>query len=150
MPPHRAALAELTGGAVAVIDANLHWPTVPRPPSTPGGDDDPPSSVPAVRARAFSARAVRDGVTLVTPRLRSTATAGIELPRALLDQWSERCPHLVVDLAGFEALGNLGEAVGLVDGVLILAATGRTRDLDLLRIHAELPEACRVGVVLLG
>ena len=32
-----AALAELTGGAVAVIDANLHWPTVPRPPSTPGG-----------------------------------------------------------------------------------------------------------------
>ena len=66
-----------------------------------------------------------------------------------IEDAAARCAHVVVDLTGFQALGNLGEAASLVDGVLLLAAAGWTRDDELSRLNAELPEAARLGVVLL-
>jgi hypothetical protein len=144
-----AALSQLCGGDIAVVDANLRWPAFPRPARRHGGDG-PPSSAPADRAGAFSARRARDGVTVLTPRARASAAVGLELARGVVDEWSSRCAHLVVDLTGFDAIGNLLDAVSLADGVLLLAAAGTTRTADLARLHAELPEAARLGVVLLG
>jgi hypothetical protein len=98
----------------------------------------------------FSARAVTAGVKLLAPRRPLRAATGLGPLRALCDEWAPRCAHLMLDLTGFDVLGELPEAVGLVDGVLLVASVGRTRDDELLRLDAALPESHRLGVVLLG
>jgi hypothetical protein len=140
------ALAEQSAAEVVVVAPRLAWPAPPEGALENDGD------------QVFSALRVAESVLLRLPR----AALGIAIqPRILparrdragvsfgdvervLRHSRERAGFVLLDLTAFRELANL------VDGVVLLARAGRTREAQLLRLHRELPAGRELGVVLLG
>jgi hypothetical protein len=132
------AFVELSGATVAYVDANVHLPAVPDA----AGQRDPAGSV-------FSTRWLTGSLALLSPHQReAVGQVGPQLERALFDG-SELFEHVLVDLTGFDRLGEEG-CVEQMDAVLLLARAGKTREQDLLRRTALLPRDRFLGVLLLG
>lgn len=132
-----AAMINLSGTPVAVIDANTHHPGAAASAPEP---DDP----------RYSVRWLEPSLALVTPAGRQAPGAAVpELARVLLDEQDD-FGVLLVDLTGFDRLGEHGTAAACCDAVVVVARAHHTREGDLRAMAAALPGRQLLGVLLVG
>jgi hypothetical protein len=78
--------------------------------------------------------------------------AGLELD-LLQTTLVEQCggfPHALVDLTGFEVLGEHLAAYEFMDGVLVVAYAGRTTERQLLDCQRQIQPSKQMGVLLVS
>lgn len=132
-------LVELARGTVALVDANLHWPAL-MPQHVDGRRKVDGESL-------FAGRWLRS-LAILAPRRAGTVGEQLQQLARVLEKASDRCAHVLVDLTGYDRLGDLLGAVGLTGGVAIVARAGSTREGDIVRLRDELPPEKNLGVVL--
>ena len=132
------ALAQVSGGAVGLVDAAGSWPAAPELRASAPSDG-------SLLATSW----LRDGLAVLGPRCfdHGTALAPLRAAVALVPAAFE---HLVVDLTGFDHLGELPAATGLLDGVLLVARSGRTRGRQVRRWLGDAAGGRGLGVLLTG
>lgn len=141
------ALSEVRQGAtIGVVDANLRWPAmspeaIKEWPTGPGGRDDDP---------VFTTRWLRPSLALLTPKRIGAAGAGLPELARVIQEGFELFAHMLVDLTGFRELGEYLAAIEMLDGVVVVARAGVTREGDLLRLQHALPASHNLGVLLVG
>lgn len=89
------------------------------------------------------------GVAVIAPVTADPAT-GLLLLRAVVEEESAGFSRLVVDLTGFDRLGERRPACELLDGVAVVARSGVTRTRQIVGALAEIPDGGRLGVLLSG
>ncbi len=139
------ALAELSGSPVGYVDANLRWPALAPP--APVRDD---SGEQSFGGSAFFTRWLRGDVAVLVPHRKSLAGAGATALPRLLASARELFAGCLVDLTGWQRLGEHLQAFDLLDGVVLVAHAGRSTEEELLRLDAEIPPHKHLGVLLLG
>jgi hypothetical protein len=132
------ALVDATGQTVAVIDVGCSWPL---------WDDGAPSS-----NRAFvTGRWLHAGrLAAIRPAHPPVPGEGLAVLAALLGNARSRCPYALVDMSGLRAAGEHFGAFTLVDGVCLIARSGKTRERELVSIYDELDPRKNLGVLLLS
>jgi hypothetical protein len=134
-----AALMDLSGATVAYVDANVHWPAL---------------AIDGTRAEdehsLFATRWLFQSLALVTPRFASSAGDNVPRLRWLLSDGGELFQYWLLDLTGFQPLGELPEALDLVDRVIAVANAGDCREADVLRLLADIPGDRLLGTLLVG
>jgi hypothetical protein len=134
------ALCDLTGGTAAVVDANVRYPGLPAPSH---GDRTLPSTV-------FATRWLRGALALLSPAHAEHAGEVVpQLARALLE-CTELFGHVLVDLTGFELLGEHATAAACMDGVVMVGRARVTRESDLVRLAPQMPRRRFLGVLLVA
>lgn len=135
------ALAEVSGGTVAFVDANLRWPAISElAAGTSSGDDE----------SAFTTRWLRGSLALLTPARVGAAGAGVPELARIIRHGAELFAHVLVDLTGFERLGEHLAAIEMVDGVLVIGHSGATSEEQLLELKSEIDPKRQLGVLLIG
>jgi hypothetical protein len=134
------ALCDLTGGTAAVVDANVRFPGLPAPEH---GGRNLPSTV-------FATRWLRGALALLSPAHAEHAGEVVpQLARALLE-CTELFGHVLVDLTGFELLGEHATAAACMDAVAIVGRARVTREADLVRLAPQMPRKRFLGVLLVA
>ena len=135
------ALAEVANATVAYVDANVRWPAIsPAAIGTRPTDDE----------SMFATRWLHGSVALLVPTRVGQAGAGVPQLARVIQHGAELFAHVLVDLTGFKKLGEHLAAVEMMDGVVLVARAGRTREDELLHVHFDLPPHLNCGVLLLG
>jgi hypothetical protein len=135
------ALCDLSGATVAVVDANVRYPGLAQ--LNRDRDRDHDESV-------FSTRWLRGSLALLSPpHVERAGEVVPQLARVLLDG-SELFAHVLVDLTGFELLGEHASAAACMDAVALVARTHRTREQDLVELARLMPHGRFLGVLLVG
>ncbi|MBA2542734.1 MAG: hypothetical protein H0V17_24025 [Deltaproteobacteria bacterium] len=135
------ALCDLTGATVAVVDANVRYPGLPSLAS--GQTTDHEESV-------FSTRWLQGSLALLSaPRVEHAGEVVPQLARVLLEG-SDLFAHVLVDLTGFELLGEHGSAAACMDGVALVATAHETREHELLALAPLMPQGRFLGILLVG
>jgi hypothetical protein len=135
------ALCDLTGATVAVVDANVRYPGLPT--LNRGQRPDHDDSV-------FSTRWLHGSLALLSPpRVEQAGEVVPQLARVLLDG-SDLFAHVLVDLTGFELLGEHAGAAACMDAVAIVAQAHRSRERELLELSYLMPANRFLGVLLVG
>jgi hypothetical protein len=135
------ALVQLSGATVAYVDANVRWPAISEVAKGHAAGAD---------GSMFATHWLRGSLALLTPPNIGDAGAGVPQLRRLIEHGSELFAFVLVDLTGFEKIGDLLPAVELCDGVIVVGHAGRTSEKQLLRMAWALPEKRNLGVVLVG
>lgn len=135
------ALCEATGGSVAVVDANVRYPGLPTLNRGQATDHD---------ASVFSTRWLRGSLALLSPP--GTERAGDVVPQLarVLREGAELFGHVLVDLTGFELLGEHASAAACMDAVALVGRAHTTKEQDLLDLAALMPTRRFLGVLLVG
>lgn len=137
------ALCNLSGGTVAVVDANMRYPALTelaRANSAHGGLEN----------SAFSVRWLRGSLALLTPpRVERAGEVVRQLARMLIEG-SELFMHVLVDLTGFELLGEHASAAACMDGVAVVGRAHQTRERELVELAQVMPQGRFLGVLLVG
>lgn len=137
-----SALVELTGATIAFVDANLRYPALA---AIAGGGGEPAAENPV-----FETRWLRGSLAVLTPRGAERAGEAVpSLARLLLDG-IDLFEYVLVDLTGFDVLGEHASAAACMDAVVLVAGAHRTREKDVLRFLREMPEGRFLGVLLVG
>jgi hypothetical protein len=135
------SLTELTGATVAVVDANVRYPglgALNRGKSTDSDDS------------VFSTRWIKGSLALLSPpRVEKAGEVGPQLARALLDG-ADLFAHVLVDLTGFELLGEHGSAAACMDAVALVGRAHTSREDELLELARLMPQGRFLGVLLVG
>ncbi len=135
------ALCDLTGATVAVVDANVRYPALAQ--ATRGQARDRDDSV-------FSTRWLRGSLALLSPpRVERAGEVVPQLARVLLDG-ADLFANVLVDLTGFELLGEHASAAACMDAVVLVGRAHRTREHELLSLAQLMPEGRFLGVLLVG
>jgi hypothetical protein len=135
------ALTELTGGTVAVVDANVRYPGMQR--LARGESVDADDSV-------FATRWLRGSLALLTPpRVERAGEVVPQLARLLLEGAS-LFEHIHCDLTGFELIGEHGSAAACMDAVIVVGRAHVTHESELLALRSLMPEGRFMGVLLVG
>lgn len=135
------ALCDLTGATVAVVDANVRYPGLTD--INLGKDTDHSESV-------FSTRWLRGSLALLSPpRVERAGEVVPQLARALLEG-QDLFAHILVDLTGFELLGEHGSASACMDGVALVGRAHATRENELVELAHLMPQGRFLGVLLVG
>lgn len=135
------ALCELTGATIAVVDANVRYPGLAALNRGRAADHD---------ESVFSTRWLRGSLALLSPpRVERAGEVVPQLARVLLDG-AELFAHVLVDLTGFELLGEHGSAAACMDGVALVARAHHTHEQDLLELAQLMPQGRFLGVLLVG
>ena len=135
------ALADLTGGTIAVVDANVRYPGLSRLAAGRTADHD---------GSVFTTRWLRGSLALLTPpRGERVGEVVPQLARALLEGAS-LFAHVLVDLTGFELLGEHGSAAACMDAVALVGHRRRTREPQLRALADLMPRDRFLGVLLVG
>jgi len=135
------ALCDLTGATIAVVDANVRYPGLPT--LARGEDTDSEASV-------FSTRWLHGSLALLSaPKVEHPGEVVPQLARVLLEG-SELFAHVLVDLTGFELLGEHGSAAACMDGVALVAAAHKTQEQELLALASLMPPGRFLGILLVG
>ncbi len=135
------ALADLSRGTAAFIDANVFRPGLPV--AGEAAADEGSDSI-------FVTRWLRGSLALVVPKWIGEVGAGVPQLAWIIQDNREVFAHMLVDLTGFDAIGDHRNAIELLDGVITVGRAGQTRDRDLLQLHFQIPEDRNLGVVLVG
>ena len=133
------ALVELTGAPIAFVDANARWPALGAIGREAKGD----------RA-VFATRWLHGTLALLTPRRAPAAGGAVPDLERIVGEGREMFAHLLVDLTGFEELGEHLAAIDLLDGVVVVAEARATREQALLDLARDLPAELDLGVLLIG
>lgn len=135
------ALCDLTGGTVAVVDANVRYPGLGM--LAEGKQTDSRDSV-------FTTRWLRGSLALLSPpRVESAGEVVPQLARVLLDG-ADLFAHVLVDLTGFELLGEHASAAACMDAVALVGRAHHTREEELIALADLMPRGRFLGVILVG
>lgn len=135
------ALCDLTGATIAVVDANVRYPGLPE--LARGQETDHDESV-------FSTRWLHGSLALLSaPKVEQPGEVVPQLARVLLEG-SELFAHVLVDLTGFELLGEHGSAAACMDGVALVATAHETQEQELLQLAPLMPPGRFLGILLVG
>jgi hypothetical protein len=135
------ALNELTGATIAVVDANVRYPGLGA--LNEGKQTDSDESV-------FSTRWLRGSLALLSPpHVERAGEVVPQLARVLLDG-ADLFAHVLVDLTGFELLGEHGSAAACMDAVALVGRAHRTHERELLELAQFMPHGRFLGVLLVG
>ena len=134
-------LCDLTGATIAVVDANVRYPGLGA--LNRGRSADHEESV-------FSTRWLRGSLALLSPPGVERAGEVVpQLARVLIDG-SDLFAHVLVDLTGFELLGEHASAAACMDGVAIVARAHLTHEQQLMELVQLMPRGRFLGVLLVG
>jgi len=135
------ALCQLTGATVAVVDANVRYPALAG--IAHGSRSDHDDSV-------FATRWLRDSLALLTPpHVEQAGEVVPQLARVLLEG-SDLFAHVLVDLTGFELLGEHASAGACMDAVAVVGRAHKTRERELIELARLMPHGRFLGVLLVG
>jgi hypothetical protein len=135
------ALCDLTGATIAVVDANVRYPGLAA--LNRGKETDSDDSV-------FSTRWLRGSLALLSPpRVERAGEVVPQLARVLLDG-ADLFAHVLVDLTGFELLGEHASAAACMDAVALVGRAHQSRENELLELARLMPQGRFLGVLLLG
>lgn len=135
------ALVDLTGATIGVIDANVRYPGLAE--LNKGKATDTDESV-------FSTRWLHGSLALLSPpRAEKAGEVVPQLARVLLEG-SSLFAHVLVDLTGFELLGEHGSAAACCDAVALVSRAHTTREHQLLELAHLMPSGRFLGVLLVG
>jgi len=135
------ALTELTGATIAVVDANVRYPGLGA--LNEGKQTDSDESV-------FSTRWLRGSLALLSaPEVERAGQVVPQLARVLLDG-SDLFAHVLVDLTGFELLGEHASAAACMDAVALVGRAHHTRERELVELARLMPQGRFLGVLLVG
>jgi len=132
------ALADKRGNVVGVIDALGGWRCAPALIESAARSDNLP-------VKSW----VLPNLALITPRARGVGAMLQELAGMLLEQ-AVAFSDMVVDLTGVNHLGEQLSAFDLLDGVAVVARSGRTTTQEIRRLLSEIPARRGLGVLLTG
>ena len=148
-----SALVELTGATVAFVDANVRYPALSamaEEDDFPPEPDRRPTTDGEERPRIFRTRWLRGSLAVLTPPGAELAGEAVPpLARLLLDG-VDLFEYVLVDLTGFDVLGEHASAAACMDAVALVGRAHRTRERDLLRFLREMPSSRFLGVMLVG
>lgn len=130
------ALAGRSVRAVGVVDARGSWMDASRPDDATAGAD-------------LVTRWLGDHLALLTPRI-AEAAATLQQLRGILADEEEAFDHLVVDLTGFDHMGEQRAACELLEAVVLVARSGRTTVRRMRRRLRDLAGTPCVGILLTG
>jgi hypothetical protein len=98
----------------------------------------------------FTTRWLRGSLALLSPpRVERAGEVVPQLARALLDG-ADLFGHVLVDLTGFELLGEHGSAAACMDAVALVGRAHHTRERELLELAQLMPQGRFLGVLLVG
>jgi hypothetical protein len=135
------ALCDLTGATVAVVDANVRYPGLPQLSKGQRTDND--DSV-------FTTRWLRGSLALLSaPSVERAGEVVPQLSRVLLEG-SDLFAHVLVDLTGFELLGEHAAAAASMDAVALVGKAHQSREQELVELARSMPSGRFLGVLLVG
>jgi hypothetical protein len=135
------ALCDLTGATIAVVDANVRYPGLAE--LSRGQQIDHEGSV-------FSTRWLRGSLALLSaPRVERAGEVVPQLARVLLEG-ADLFAHVLVDLTGFELLGEHASAAACMDAVALVGRAHQTREQELVALAGLMPHGRFMGVLLVG
>ena len=135
------ALCDLTGATVAVVDANVRYPALAQLAKGQHADHD---------GSVFSTRWLRGSLALLSsPRVERAGEVVPQLAR-VLDEGADLFAHVLVDLTGFELLGEHAAAAAAMDGVAIVGQAHASREQELVELARLMPKGRFLGVLLVG
>jgi hypothetical protein len=135
------SLCDLTGGTVAVVDANVRYPGLAT--LAQGQTTNHAESV-------FTTRWLRGSLALLSPpRVERAGEVLPQLARVLLDG-ADLFGYVLVDLTGFELLGEHAAATACMDAVALVGRAHHTREQQLLDLASLMPHGRFLGVLLVG
>jgi hypothetical protein len=139
------ALCDLTGATVAVVDANVRYPALGQIARR----TDPSASA-SERHEVFTTRWLRGSLALLSaPRVERAGEVVPQLARVLLEG-SDLFAHVLVDLTGFELLGEHASAAACMDAVAIVGKAHESREQELVELARVMPAGRFLGVLLVG
>jgi len=132
------ALCELTDSTVAVVDANVRYPALAH------------VATQIADGSGFAMRWLGSSLALLSPpRVERAGEVVPQLARALV-AGAELFAHVLVDLTGFELLGEHAAAAACMDAVALVGRAHRSRERELVELARLIPEGRFLGVVLVG
>lgn len=133
------ALTQLTGATVAIVDANVRYPGLAELAAPDGAAHG-----------VFSTRWLRGSLALLAPP--RVERAGEVMPQltGVLTAGADLFAHILVDLTGFDLLGEHAAAAAAVDAISIVGRAHHTREMDLRQLAEQMPPDRFLGVVLVG
>ena len=135
------ALCNLTGATIGVVDANVRYPALAE--LSKGQHTDHGDSV-------FATRWLRGSLALLTPpRVEKAGEVVPQLARVLLES-ADLFAHVLVDLTGFELLGEHASAAACMDAVALVTRAHRSRERELVELAQLMPHGRFLGVLLVG
>lgn len=134
------ALVELSGATAAYVDANVRYPALAALSAHSDGDED----------GVFSTRWLMGSLALLTPHRAERAGEAVPALASLLLDGSQLFEHVLVDLTGFNLLGEHASAAACMDGVVLVGRAHGTHEKDILQFLNEMPESRFLGVLLVG
>ena len=145
------ALCDLTGATVAVVDANVRYPGLPQLARGRERDENAPrESLPSGQESVFSTRWLRGSLALLSPpRVERAGEVVPQLARVLIGG-AELFAHILVDLTGFELLGEHASAAACMDAVALVGRAHKSREHELVQLAQLMPHDRFLGVLLVG
>lgn len=143
VPPSALQLAVVLGhvaqAPAAFIDANTRWPALAALAQE--------KQLPQVQGFAVVQASEWLHVLVPSqPQMRIDLAALAEL----VVRHAGAYQQLLLDLTGFEILGEHAAAFDLVDGVLLIARAGTSSEAQMMRVQAAVPPKLLMGGILLG
>jgi hypothetical protein len=135
------ALVELTGATVAVVDANVRYPGL-------GGLTR--HRTPESQNSVFSTLWLRGSLALLTPMRVERAGEVLPQLQRLVSEGGDLFQHILVDLTGFEVLGEHASAAASMDAVIVLGRAHRSKESEMLALARSMPPERFLGVMLVG
>lgn len=133
-----AALCDLTGATIAVVDANVRYPGLR---ALVGSDQS---------EQVFSTRWLAGSLALLSPaRVERAGEVVPALARLLLDG-SDLFAHILCDLTGFDLIGEHASAAACMDGVVLVGRAHKSKEDELLALAKLMPKDRFLGVLLVG
>ena len=135
------ALCDLTGATVAVVDANVRYPGLDKLAKGQHVDHD---------GSVFTTRWLRGSLALLSaPRVERAGEVVPQLSR-VLQEGSDLFAHVLVDLTGFELLGEHAAAAACMDAVAVVGGAHQSREQELVELARLMPHGRFLGVLLVG
>lgn len=132
------ALVQLSGATAAYVDANVRYPALAE------------LSAGADATQAFSTRWLKGSLALLTPSGVEEAGQAVPALASLLLDGTELFEHVLVDLTGFDLLGEHASAAACMDGVVLVGRAHSTREKHVLHCARDIPDTRFLGVLLVG
>lgn len=133
-----AALCDLTGATIAVVDANVRYPGLR---ALVGNDKS---------EEVFSTRWLAGSLALLSPaRVERAGEVVPALARLLLDG-SDLFAHILCDLTGFDLIGEHASAAACMDGVVLVGRAHKSKEEEVLALSRLMPRDRFLGVLLVG
>lgn len=149
-----SALVELTGATVAFVDANVRYPALSAMAEEREAAEDVATRGPGGHvddhARVFRTRWLRGSLAVLTPPAAELAGEAVPALARLLLDGVDLFEFVLVDLTGFDVLGEHASAAACMDAVILVGQAHKTRERDLLRFLREMPPSRFLGVLLVG